>query len=516
MPSALASLQWLTNEFGVMSVYSTGRDAYFLILARSCRMFAFGGASLILALFFSALGVSDSRIGLFMTLALIGDVLLSLLLTLIADRIGRRKVLLSGAVLMVLSGAIFALFENYWILLVAAVVGVLSATGSDAGPFRAIEESVLSHLTQPRTRSDVLSWYVVDSTLGSAAGTQVAGRVVDVFTKKEGWGVVRAYHAVFWAYVVMGLVVVVLTLLLTKRCEVAVQPSVENEAAETLLDGRQEGDQGNDAVDLDDSEIVAHDGNPVTSPQRYRTLGMLGQIQPDTRSIMYKLWFLLTVDALADGMTSYALTTYYMDGKFHPTKTVLGAITSAGYFLAAAGTFFAGPLSKRLGLIRTMVFTHIPSSAAVLLFPIPRSLAMTIVLFFVRTGLNNMDQAPRTAFIAAVVRPEERTAVMGITNILKTLGSAVGPSITGVLAGNDRFWIAFVVAGTLRLCYDLGLWAMFVNMKLDMHEGTAASGGDVGRVADEEVVMELENLDRTSFDDRRSGFSSRGSASPVK
>ena len=118
-------------EFGVASVYNTGRDAWLIIFARACRMFAYGGISLILALFFSELHFTDFQIGLFMTLTLLGDLLLSFGLTLVADELGRRRVLFLGAFLMMLSGATFALFENFWILLFAAVVGVLSATGSD-------------------------------------------------------------------------------------------------------------------------------------------------------------------------------------------------------------------------------------------------------------------------------------------------------------------------------------------------------------------------------------------------
>jgi MFS family permease len=122
-----------------------------------------------------------------------------------------------------------------------------------------------------------------------------------------------------------------------------------------------------------------------------------------------------------------------------------------------------------------MVFTHIPSSAAVLLFPVPRSIPVTFALLLLRIGLNNMDQAPRAALIAAVVKPEERTAVMGITGMLRTLAATTGPSITGILAGNDRFWIAFVVAGALRLAYDLGLFAVFINIKLHKHEPLPSS-----------------------------------------
>lgn len=487
-------LQWLYNEFGIASVYHTGRDAWLVIIGRSCRMFAYGASSLIIALFFSSLNFSDFQIGLFMTLTLLGDVLLSLLLTLVADRVGRRRILLVGASLMVLSGAVFAFSENFWILLAAAVVGVISATGGDFGPFRAIEESTISHLTTPKTRSDVLSWYVTVSSLGSAAGTEFSGRAVDFLRKLNGWAITDAYHAIFWLYIVMGIITIIFTLLMSDKCELA-ETSHEAEASERLLDERQ---QRADVADEDDDEDNQDlDSAPLHEPESPQKKSLFAQISSGTRFIMYKLWFLLAVDSLADGMVSLSLTYYYIDRKFDLSKSTLGDITSASYFLSSCSTIFAGPLARHLGLINTMVFTHLPSSTAVLIFPIPQGLPLTVTLFFIRTGLNNMDQAPRAAFIAAVVKPEERTAVMGITIMLRTLASTVGPSVTGVLAGNDRFWIAFVVAGALRICYDLGLFAMFVNMQLHIHE-SKDQVAEPRRSNDEEELTELEPMERTT------------------
>jgi MFS family permease len=126
---------------------------------------------------------------------------------------------------------------------------------------------------------------------------------------------------------------------------------------------------------------------------------------------------------------------------------------------------------------------------------------LTVALFFLRTGLNNMDQAPRSAFIAAVVKPEERTAVMGITSMLRTLAATAGPTVTGILAGHDRFWIAFVAAGALRISYDLGLWAMFINMNLYQHEegtenGKADRQPDPRAEGDEEELREIQEQPR--------------------
>ena len=391
---------------------------------------------------------------------------------------------------MVVSGAVFAVVENFWGLLAAAVIGVISATGGDGGPFRVVEESVLSGLTDSTTRADVLAWYVTTSSIGSAVGTEFAGRAVEYLKGREGWDVKDAYHALFWGYVGMGALLIGFTLCLSEKCEIKGEREKERkveregEQGERLLDEREQRD-GVTREEEDDDEGSSSPAESQPKVPRKRTL--FAQISAPTRAIMYKLWFLLAIDSLADGMVSYSLTNYYLDRKFHLPKSTLGDIISTSYIIASCSAIFAAPLARYLGLINTMVFTHLPSSAAVLLFPIPQGVPLTVTLFFIRTGLNNMDQAPRTAFIAAVVKPEERTAVMGITNMVRTLTSIIGPSVTGVLAGNDRFWIAFVAAGALRIVYDLGLWAMFVNMKLHVHESKEGAV-DERREGDEEMV----------------------------
>jgi MFS family permease len=494
MAFLLSPVKWLYHEFGVSSIYDTGRDAWLIILSRCCRMFAYGTNSLILALFFSALDFTDYQIGLFMSLTLLGDVLLSVFLTLIADKVGRRKVLFAGSFLMVLSGATFALFENFWILLIAAVVGVISATGGDFGPFRAIEESTLSHLTTTRTRPDVLAWYVTTASLGSSLGSEVSGRMVHALQARDGWTLTDAYHALFWVYGAMGLVNAVLVLLLSSKCEI--KDEVAGEESYAMLE---ESDHEGDDVETPPETPTSIKSQ--TSPKWKQAFSWFSdrfaQISRPTLLVMYKLWFLLIVDSIADGMVPYSLTNYYMDQKFHLAKSTLGDITSVSYLLSSIGTVFAGPLSRRLGLINTMVFTHVPSSAAVLFFAVPQSVGLTVTLLFIRTGLNNMDQAPRSAFIAAVVKPEERTAVMGLTSMLRTLAATTGPTVTGILAGNDKFWIAFVAAGALRLAYDLGLWAMFVNMKVLQQEdrGQAkAESVQERRHPDEEEMAEIQKL----------------------
>ena len=330
--------------------------------------------------------------------------------------------------------------------------------------------------------------------MGSSLGTGASGRIIQALQTREGWTEVDAYHTLFWAYTAMGILNVLLVLPLSDACELNITQQSYMQVAQVESEHHQQ-----ERSTIEPAPLPIQQEPLEKSPRTFLTKTKnwfstsLSQISAPTRSVMYKLWFLLAVDALADGMVPYALTNYYMDIKFHPSKSTLGDVTSVSYLLGAISAVFAGPLAKKIGLINTMVFTHVPSSTAVLLFPVPSVFWGTAALLFVRAGLNNMDQAPRTAFIAAVVKSEERTAVMGITSMLRTLAALGGPTVTGILAAGDRFWVAFVVAGICRLAYDFGLWAMFVDMKLYQHESQPE---DVGRrrERDEEETLEMESL----------------------
>lgn len=336
-----------------------------------------------------------------------------------------------------------------------------------------------------------------------SAGNVASGRIIQYLQNRDGWTLLASYHTIFWIYTVMGIVNGVLTLLMTKDCELGSRKDTDySQVPQEEMGERDDHSQDDVVVDME-----------KPTPSRLGRIrgwfvNSASQISAPTRSVMYKLWFLLAVDSLADGMAPISWTTYYMDDKFHPSKAALGDVTSVSYMLGGITSIFAGTLSRHLGLINTMVFTHVPSSAAVLLFPFPTAFWLASVLLMVRVGLNNMDQAPRSAFIAAVVRPEERTAVMGITATLRTLASMAGPSVTGILAAKNQFWIAFLAAGTFRLLYDFGLYAMFVNMKIDPEEdkGKSISSGHTQLRNDEERGVELENFSLEESDTDEAGL----------
>lgn len=332
----------------------------------------------------------------------------------------------------------------------------------------------------------MLAWYVTFSTLGSAIGSEVSGRIVHGL-QEAGWSLQEAYHTLFWLYVTMGVVNAGLTLLLTSECEME---ATGNAYAPVPQQERQ------DVQEVDEDM-------PLPQKSRYKRVltsfsGRFSQLSSGTLKIMTKLWILLAVDSLADGMVPYSLTNYYLDEKFTPRKSTLGDVNSIAYVLGAISTVFSGPLARKIGLVNSMVFTHLPSSAAVLVFPFSPYLWLTVLLLFVRAGLNNMDQPPRSAFIAGVVRPDERTAAMGITTVVRTLAAMMGPTVTGILAGQNNFWIAFIMAGSCRILYDIGLYVLFVNAKLHQHEASGILTQPIS--PNDEEMTELDDLTKSDSD----------------
>ncbi|KAI4631292.1 hypothetical protein J4E83_002823 [Alternaria metachromatica] len=478
--------QWLGRELGLATMKHAGKDVYILILARYIRLFAYGSVALILALFFQEQGFSDEQIGLFMSLTLLGDVVISLLLTLVADTLGRRRTLLLGAVSMAISGAVFATTSNYVALLLAAIVGVISPSGNEIGPFRAVEESTLAHLVAEDKRSDVYTWYVVLAVLGTSTGLAVGGVAVDSLQAIEGWTDLDAYRAIFWIYTGVGCVKALMTLFLSQKCEHSDWNDKRNKSAasvetEPLLNNDETGNR----------DTATRDAAPRKPKKFWHSLS---KISTSSRIVLIKLCSLFFLDSLGSGMVPFSLINYYMERKFGLPKGKLGGIMSATWFVSTLGNVFASSLAKRLGLIQAMVFTHLPSSIFLALLPVPSGLALTICLLVGRSVLNSMDQAPRSAFLSIVVLPEERTAVMGVVNILKTLSQSSGPSLTGVLAGNDHFWVAFVAAGSLKATYDLLLLAFFGGRVQPRSEEPEAITG----VEEDDTIEEPANGHRTT------------------
>jgi MFS family permease len=312
-----SALRWLAKEIGLHTMSVAGKDVYIIILARYLRLVAYGAVALILALYFEELGFSDAQIGLFMTLTLLGDVCISLFLTLIADTLGRRRTLFLGAVSMAVSGAVFALTNNYVALLFAAIIGVISPTGNEIGPFRAIEESTLAHLVPEEKRSDVFTWYVVLAVLGTSSGLIIGGVSVDKMQALQGWTELDAYRAMFWIYTALGCVKALMTLFLSGRCERdANENQGENGEREPLISGH----EGSIDSSLPLSPIIK---------KKPKWWEVFSQISKSTRWTLLKLCSVFFLDSLGSGMVPFSLINFYMERKFHLDKGKLGGIMSA-------------------------------------------------------------------------------------------------------------------------------------------------------------------------------------------
>ncbi|KAJ6443438.1 L-fucose permease [Purpureocillium lavendulum] len=464
-PPARSLARRVLAELGLVALARAPRDVKLLVAQRLVRLAAYGASTLVLVSFLRALGHSRAQAGLFMTLTLAGDVVVSLALALAADRLlGRRAVLRLGAALMAASGLVFAAAPpSYAVLLAAAVLGVISPSGNEIGPFRAVEESVVAHLTPPRDRPDVYAWYSLAGTAGTALGMVVCGWAVEGARSALGWSLLAAYRAVFLAYAALGLVKLALALALSPACEAdeppakpTRKPAAATVAAETtpLLDGVPSPDPDPDS----DPEP-----QPETKPRQRWWAAMVPQLSPESKGITAALCLLFALDSFASGLAPLSWVTYYFRSRFDLDEGRLGSVFFTTSIISASSVIVASSLAKRLGNVKTMVFTHLPSAVFLALIPVPSSLPLALLFLILRACTQSMDVAPRSAFLAAILLPGERTAVMGAVNVVKTTAQSLGPLITGVLAGRDLFWVSFVCAGSLKACYDLGLLAVFKN-----------------------------------------------------
>lgn len=323
-------------------------------------------------------------------------------------------------------------------------------------------------------RSDIFAWYTLFGTLGAALGTLTCGFVVAALQSSLAWPVVKAYRVVYVLYAILGLVKLALTLMLTTAVELEDPKTVYQEVA-TELD--------EEAFLSDDSEIEAetaaarHEKTSRISipPQqarqslRDRFTVLLPTISPLSRKIVGKLICLFAMDSFASGLASPSWLTYFFTTVHSLPTQALGTLFLVTNLLATVSNLLALPIARRLGPLRTMTFTHLPSALFLGVIPLPPAtnsgtwLSMTFLAL--RACTQSMDQAPRQAFLGAVVLPAERTAVLGVVNIAKTLAQAGGIGSSGLLTDANLWVVMFSGAGLLKASYDLLMLWMFLGTK---------------------------------------------------
>ncbi|KAL3439780.1 MFS transporter [Aspergillus insuetus] len=456
----------VSEELGLISLWHSPRDAKFLCAQRFVRFFAYGGSTLVLASYLSALGISDDRIGLFMTLTLVGDVAISFFLTLFADSIGRRAVLALGSALMVGSGVIFGFAGNFWVLLAAAVLGVISPSGNEIGPFKAVEESSLAHLTPDALLRDILLWYTLLGTAGAALGVMTCGWAVNLLQTERGWEFIPACRVIFFAYAGIGAVKFLLSVTMSHKVEAEVKKKASKRASREDNEGEESGETQPLLGDRPAEQ-------QQQQPERKSVLAFLGDRK--LASLVIRLFILFGVDSFASGLASLTWMTYFFKRKFLLPEGTLGSIFFTTSIIAAASMFIATSLARRIGNIKTMAFTHLPSALCLMLVPVPNSLPLALAFLILRSCSSNMDSAPRSAFLAAALPADKRTAIMGAINVVKTSTQSLGPLVTGILADRGVFGASFTLAGGLKVMYDLGILASFLGMEREKERERHAS-----------------------------------------
>lgn len=382
-------------------------------------MFAYGFLSVVLALYLAEIGLDAAQIGALFTLALLGDAAISLWITTSADRIGRQKMLVLGAALMIVAGIAFALTRNFFLLALAAIIGVISPSGGEIGPFLSIEQAALAEIVPSEQCTRVFAWYNLVGSFATALGAFSGGGLVQLLSGAEST-TFESYRAIVIAYAAMGAVLV----LLFMRLSPAIQASV---AAE---------------------------------PSRQNRFGL-----HRSQGVVLKLSALFALDAFAGGFVIQSLLAYWFYLRFGVNPATLGAIFFGANIFAGISALAAARVAARVGLVNTMVWTHLPSNLLLMLVPLMPNLPLAIAVLLARFSISQMDVPTRQSYTIAVVEPDERSAAAGITTIARSVGASISPSIAGALVSASFISLPFFIAGGLKIIYDLMLYRSFRALK---------------------------------------------------
>ena len=398
-----------------MPAFSIGeltRDGQWLFAARMARMFGYGFLAVVLVLYLAALGLDEARIGLLLTLTLVGDTVISLWLSTHADRYGRRRMLVLGALLIVGAGLVFLSTGQFLVLLTAATIGVISPSGYEVGPFLAIEQAALSQTVAAERRTGIFAWYNLAGSFATAAGSLAGGGIARL-AQAEGLSALESYRIVLAGYALLGGVLAAVFWRLSPSVEAP--PASESAPAPTI------------------SRLGLH-----------RSAG-----------VVLRMSGLFAMDAFAGGFVIQSILAYWFYLRFGTNEATLGMIFFGANLLAGVSALAASAIAARFGLVNTMVFTHLPSNVLLMLVPLMPTLPLAVLVLLLRYSISQMDVPTRQSYTMAIVRPEERSAAAGITGTARTVGAAVAPVCASPLLGDPVLMSGlFFVAGGLKIVYD--------------------------------------------------------------
>ena len=354
------------------------------------------------------------------TLTLIGDMFVSLGLTSHADRYGRKGTLMIGAVLSIITGVTFAFQSNFWLLLISAIIGVISPSGNEIGPFMAIELSAISQVTRGEDRTRIGAWYNLFGSFATAAGALFCGIMVSYIHTSWGYSTLFAYRAVMILYSACQVLKLFLFTLLSPAIEVP--------------------------------EATVKKVNPVAL-----FLGL-----HKSQAIVLKLCLLFVIDSFAGSFVLQSFISAWFANNRATPENKLGLMLFVCNIVAGISALFAAKLADLIGLIWTMGLTHLPSNILLLLVPLMPTQALAIAMLCLRFSISQMDVPTRNAYVQGVVDVDERSAANGVTNVVRSLGASAGPYLATLLyASPSTANYPFYIAGGLKIVYDLLLIASF-------------------------------------------------------
>ena len=399
------------------------KDGKLLLAARILRTFAYGFLSVILAIYLKLAGFNDLYIGIILSATLINSVVFTLIASFYADRLGRRKLLIVYSALMVVSGFVFFVTSNYMALIISAFIGTINVTGTETGAFLTIEQAMLPQtIDDPKKRNTVYALYNMAGTFAMSAGILLSG-LPQILAQQYSFNQIESIKPLFALYSLIGIGVIGIYFLISNRIE-----------------------------------LSANNTNTSTSFKQ--------TLSPRSKEIVSKLSGLFAIDSFAGGFVIQSIVSFWFFTKFGVELTTLSFILSIAGILTAFSFLVAAKLADKIGLINTMVFTHIPSNILLILVAFAPTLPLAVVLYLARMALSQMDVPTRQSYIVAVVEENERTAAAGITNISRNIAQSVSPSLAGYILQSLSFLSApFVLGGMLKIIYDIALYFNFRNKK---------------------------------------------------
>ena len=385
-----------------------------LIYARALRAVTDGYVSILLPAYLLALGLDAFEVGVLTAATLLGSASLTLFAGLITARFGHRRPLLAAAGLMVATGLGFAGLQAFWPLLLIAFVGTINPSTGDVSVFLPLEQSLLAQSVSDKDRTALFVRYSLAGSLLGAAGTLLAA-LPDIVGGWSGATLLQIMQGMFLLYAAIGL-------------------------ASTIIYRRIE------------------EPHAVHGDARSEPLG-------PSRKVVYRLAALFSIDAFAGGLIVQSMLALWLFQVFGMSLTAAATLFFWSNLLSAASYLAAVPIANRIGLIRTMVFTHLPSSLCLVAIPFVSSLPVVIGLLLLRSLLSQMDVPTRNSYVMAVVTPGERPAAASLTSVPRSLASGIGPVISGYLIMLSGFGWLLLIAGVLKIGYDLALLAMFSHVR---------------------------------------------------